>query len=141
MISKSLTDTQKMAKDFLQNLSPSSTQATIVELIGDLGSGKTTFTKAFASELGVVETVISPTFVIQKRYDIPNHPQFKTLIHIDAYRLENPSEILKLNWQQDLENPKNVILVEWSGNIQEHIPQSTQIHFAFVDEATREIIW
>ena len=141
MISQSLADTQEAAKGFLRNLSLFPNQATVVELVGDLGSGKTTFTKAFAAELGIIETVVSPTFVIQKRYTIPKHPQLKTLIHIDAYRLENSDEILRLDWQEDLKNPENLILVEWSSKIQQHVPQSQQIYFTFVDENTREIEW
>lgn len=141
MLSISLKQTQEMTQDFLQNLEPVPGQATVVELVGDLGSGKTTFTQALAQELGITDTVISPTFVIQKRYNIPNHPHFKTLIHIDAYRLENQDEILKINWKEDLENPKNLILVEWSEKIQNHLPESKQITFTFIDENTREIEW
>jgi tRNA threonylcarbamoyladenosine biosynthesis protein TsaE len=141
MISISLEQTKKVAQDFLQNLVPLTDQATVVELIGDLGAGKTTFTQAIAQHLSVSETVVSPTFVIQKRYTIPNHPHFKTLIHIDAYRLESPDEILRLNWKEDLENPENLVLVEWSEKIQSHLPESKQITFTFIDEHTREIDW
>lgn len=141
MISTSLEQTKEIARNFLQNLEPVPNQATVVELVGDLGSGKTTFTQAFAQELGIADTVISPTFVIQKRYNIPNHPHFKKLIHIDAYRLDNPDEILKLDWKEDLENPENLILIEWSEKIQNHLPESKQITFKFIDENTREIDW
>lgn len=141
MVSTSLEQTQELAQDFLQNLIPVSNQATVVELVGNLGSGKTTFTQAFAQGLGITDTVVSPTFVIQKRYTIANHPHFKTLIHIDAYRLENQDEILRLNWREDLENPENLILVEWSEKIQNHLSESKQITFTFIDEDTREIKW
>jgi tRNA threonylcarbamoyladenosine biosynthesis protein TsaE len=139
MISKSLKETQRTAQEFAQNLTSQTNQARVIELVGDLGSGKTTFTKYFAEALGVQETLISPTFVIQKRYTIPNHQYFKTLIHIDAYRLEKQDEILRLNWQEDLQNPENLILVEWSEKIHTHLPESTQIHFTFINETTREI--
>lgn len=139
MISHSLEDTQQAAKDFLKNLSPLANLATVIKLAGDLGAGKTTFTQSLARELGIQETVVSPTFVIQKRYDIPSHPDFKTLIHIDAYRLETPEEILKLYWEQDIANPENLILVEWSSNIAKFLPQAQTIQFTFIDETTREI--
>lgn len=141
MISTSLEQTKEAVRDFLQNLTSVPNQATVVELIGNLGSGKTTFTQALAQELGITDTVVSPTFVIQKRYNIPNHPLFKKLIHIDAYRLENPDEILKLDWKEDLKHPENLILVEWSEKIQNHLPESKQITFTFIDENTREIEW
>lgn len=141
MVSISLEQTKKVAQGFVENLVPLTDQATVVELVGDLGSGKTTFTQAIAQHLSVSETVVSPTFVIQKRYTIPHHPNFTTLIHIDAYRLENPDEILRLEWKEDLENPENLILVEWPSKIKTHIPNSHQIYFRFIDENTREIDW
>jgi tRNA threonylcarbamoyladenosine biosynthesis protein TsaE len=135
MISRSIEDTQKAAQDFLKNLD----QVTVVRLVGDLGAGKTTFTQALAQELGIQQTVVSPTFVIQKRYPIADHPYFKTLIHVDAYRLEKPNEILKLNWEQDIVNPENLILVEWPSNIETFPPQTKTITFNYIDEKTREI--
>lgn len=141
IISHNLEDTKGAAKEFLKTLSPLQSSATVVELIGDLGAGKTTFTQKLAEMLEIQETVVSPTFVIQKRYTIPNHPHFKTLIHIDAYRFENPEEITTLGWQEDLENKENLILIEWPSKMQNHIPESTQIHFEHIDETTRKIWW
>ena len=140
-ISHNLETTHEVAKEFLKTLSPLRDSATIVELIGDLGAGKTTFTKSLAEELGVKDTVISPTFVIQKRYSITNHRYFKTLIHIDAYRFETQQEIKALNLQQDIQNKENLILIEWPSKIQNHIPESIKLHFEHVDETTRKIWW
>jgi len=140
-ISHSVEETKEVAKAFIKTLSPLPHHATIIELVGDLGAGKTTFTQNLAQELQIPEIITSPTFVIQKRYVVPNHPQFKTLIHIDAYRLENPNEITKLGWENDLQNPENLIVVEWPNNIQEHIKNSIQIYFNHIDETTREIKW
>lgn len=139
ILSKSLLDTERAGQEFLQTLVPPANIATVVELVGNLGSGKTTFTQYLAKSLGVEDFVVSPTFVIQKRYSISHHPQFKTLIHIDAYRLENPDDIQKLDWKRDIENPENLILVEWPENIKTHIPQSLQIQFTYIDETSREI--
>ncbi len=141
IISHSIEETKGAVKAFFKTLSPLPEHATIVELIGDLGAGKTTFTKLLGEELGISETVVSPTFVIQKRYSIPNHPHFKTLIHIDAYRFEHPDEITKLGWEEDIRNPENLILVEWPSKMQNHIPKSIQIHFEHVDETSRKISW
>ena len=68
VLSKNLEETNKVAKDFLNKLSPKADSATIVGLFGDLGSGKTTFTQALAKHLNVSEVVTSPTFVIEKIY-------------------------------------------------------------------------
>jgi len=140
-ISHNLETTHEVAKEFLKTLSPLRDSATTVELIGDLGAGKTTFTKSLAEELGVGDTVISPTFVIQKRYNITNHPHFKTLIHIDAYRFETQEEIKALDLEQDIQNGENLILIEWPSKIQNHIPESIKLNFEHVNETTRKIWW
>jgi tRNA threonylcarbamoyladenosine biosynthesis protein TsaE len=139
--SHNLEETKEAVKAFVQTLSPLPDRAQIVELIGDLGAGKTTFTQILARELGISETVISPTFIIQKRYPIPNHPHFKTLIHMDVYRFENPDEVKTLGLQEDIQNNENLILIEWPSKIQSHIPQSLQIHFEHLTETSRNISW
>ena len=99
------------AKDVLAKLAPKNT-ATIVALVGDLGAGKTTFVQALGKELGVTETMQSPTYVLMKKYQTTNS-KFQTLIHIDAYRLENPEEFTALRPEQFLQDPKTLVVVEW----------------------------
>lgn len=145
--SKSLQDTEKFAAEFLNNLKPLFTrqpgdgpgQATVVGLYGDLGSGKTTFTQSVAKILGVVENVTSPTFVIEKIYELTNQ-KFKHLIHIDCYRLESSSEMTKLGWSEIVADPNNLILVEWPEKIADILPSvMIKVEFKFIDEKTREI--
>ena len=91
-------------------------KATVVFLSGDLGSGKTTTTKAIANALGVEEDITSPTFVILKRYEIDAATlggKFANLIHIDAYRLKNYAELQKIKFEEYLSDKKNLILIEW----------------------------
>ena len=116
--------------------------ATVVALSGDLGSGKTTFAKSFAAVLGLrPEDVTSPTFVIEKRFDVGDHAHFKKFIHIDAYRLEKPGEIERLGWKQTVADPGNLILIEWPEKIGEALPgDAVRISFKFIDEKTREIV-
>ncbi len=81
IISKSIDETHACAEDFLQGLSQGKS-AIVVALSGDLGSGKTAFTKELASILGIPrDEVTSPTFVIEKIYQV-NHPSFAHLIHM-----------------------------------------------------------
>lgn len=143
MISKSLIDTEKMAHDFVSKLHPHTSGATVVALSGDLGSGKTTFTKAFAQALGISPNhITSPTFVIEKRFDVQNHFHFKRFIHIDAYRLEKPEEIMKLGWEATLSDRGNLIVIEWPENIGAALPKDAiRISFKFIDENTREIVF
>lgn len=129
-------------------------KATILALDGDLGSGKTTFTKYFISAFGVKQTVTSPTFVIEKIYKLPNKQilggsvsklgnfKHKHIIHIDAYRLNNGEEMKDLGWEQISNDPQNIILIEWPEKIADILPKDTQkIKFKFIDENKREIIY
>ena len=139
MLSKSLSETQKIAHDFLGGLKPNASQATVVGLVGDLGSGKTSFTQSVAEQLGVKDNITSPTFVIQKIYELKNQ-SFKHLIHIDCYRLDSAAEMAKLGWREIVADPSNLILVEWPEKIADILPSGMiKVDFRFVDEQTREI--
>jgi tRNA threonylcarbamoyladenosine biosynthesis protein TsaE len=140
IVSKNLQETEEIARDFLEKLSLASyEQATIVGLYGDLGSGKTTFTQFVAKSLGIKENITSPTFVIQKKYDI-KHNFFKKFIHIDAYRFESSKEILVLDWEGISKNPHNFIFIEWPERISEILPNNhMKIFFKFISENEREI--
>ena len=149
-VSKSTQETNKIAEGFLKNLKPRE-HATIVALHGNLGAGKTAFTKEVGNILGVIENMYSPTFVIEKIYNI-DFKCFKRLIHIDAYRLEKParpddsghsggeSELLHLGWEELIKEPKNLIFIEWPENVSGIIPDyAKRIYFEFIDDKTREI--
>lgn len=84
----------------------------IVTLSGELGAGKTTLTQEVAKLLGVKQRIVSPTFVIMKKYKTTDQ-RFKFLIHIDAYRLKNSQELLNLGWEELIKNKENLIIIEW----------------------------
>ena len=140
IISKSLSDTKKVAEDFIKKLSnQTQSEALVVGLYGDLGSGKTTFTQAIAKIFNINEDVTSPTFVIEKNYPI-NHKNFEKLIHIDAYRLDSAKELLVLDWKRALGDSKNIIFIEWPERVLEVLPKNhTKIFFKFLSENEREI--
>jgi tRNA threonylcarbamoyladenosine biosynthesis protein TsaE len=138
IISHSIEQTQDIAKEWLASLSIKNDEATIVGLYGNLGAGKTAFTKAVAKELGIDQAITSPTFVIEKIYETKNN-HFKRLIHIDAYRLEKGRELQDLDFEQIVENPNNLIIVEWPENVKEILPENhNKIYCEFVDETTRK---
>ena len=138
LISKSLEETKKIAESFVNTLMARET-ACVVALSGDLGSGKTAFSQAVGSVLGVVENMQSPTFVIEKIYPIDYHG-FSRLIHIDAYRLDRDEELVHLGWREIIAQKENLILIEWPERVSNIIPTTAQkIFFKFVDENTREI--
>ena len=97
--------------------------AAIVALTGDLGAGKTTFTQQLAIHLGVTQTVVSPTFGIMKGYELVDHPHFDQLIHIDAYRIEDMSEIGPLRFEELFKETRTLICLEWPENITAILPK------------------
>jgi tRNA threonylcarbamoyladenosine biosynthesis protein TsaE len=122
--------------------------ATVLALQGDLGSGKTTFTKKLAKNLGITECITSPTFVIQKVFDVKSETFKKTnqkiiwekFIHIDSYRLDLAKELENLGWHDFLNDTKNIIVVEWPERILEILPKEYfLIKFKHRNETSREV--
>jgi len=140
IISKSISDTEKIAKDFIEKISMGIYDtALVVGLYGDLGSGKTTFTQSVAKIFNIKKDITSPTFVIEKIYDI-NHNDFKKLIHVDAYRLDSFKELLALDWDKTLSDSRNIIFIEWPERVVEILPKNhAKIFFKFLNESEREI--
>lgn len=139
----SLEETEKIAQDFILELKPNSNTATVVGLYGDLGAGKTFFTQCVAKTLGIIDGIVSPTFVIEKIYELPKEPveqNFSHLIHIDAYRLETSVELLKLGWNSIISDPKNLILIEWPERVADIMPKHTEIRLKHIgNQTSREV--
>jgi tRNA threonylcarbamoyladenosine biosynthesis protein TsaE len=95
--------------------------AVVLALSGELGSGKTTFVQMLARELGVTDTVQSPTYVLMKKYQTTN-PVFSTLVHIDAYRLERPEEFKALEPEKFLHDPASLVVIEWPERVAGELP-------------------
>ena len=99
----SLEDIDRVAKQLIDSFTHS-----IVAIIGQMGSGKTTLVQAIVSQLGSDEIVSSPTFGLVHEYNIRNGK----LIHMDLYRLEHESELEQLGFDDYL-NTGNLCLIEW----------------------------
>jgi tRNA threonylcarbamoyladenosine biosynthesis protein TsaE len=117
-----LTEFEAEATRFASSLTKSAKEATLVTLSGELGAGKTAFTKAVANAFGVEETVNSPTFVLEKIYLLPKGRPFKRLIHIDAYRLEKGSDLTPLGFDELMQDTDNLILLEWPEKVADALP-------------------
>ena len=100
-------------------------RALVVELIGDVGAGKTTFTRGLAEGLGITEPVTSPSFTISKSYPLQNGGN---LIHYDFYRLSNPG-LMAADLQENLTNPDNIIIVEWGESISSLLYSFHRLYF------------
>lgn len=130
-VAKSIDETALFAKVISEKIFSQEAGAFVLALHGELGAGKTAFTKELAKILGIQEErVTSPTFVIEKIYEI-SFKGFEKLIHIDAYRLERGEELLALGWKEITEDNKNLIVLEWPENVSGIIPKNA-LHI-FID--------
>jgi tRNA threonylcarbamoyladenosine biosynthesis protein TsaE len=123
---KNLQETAKIAQYFVKNLPKAKgSKAQVIGLSGDLGAGKTAFTKEVAKLLGVRGRVSSPTFVIMKKYPIKKSG-FKYLFHLDAYRLKNHKELLHLGWDEIVAGKEHLVFIEWPENVKKAMPKSAR---------------
>lgn len=109
------------ARAFAKTLSPRQHGATLVTLSGELGAGKTSFAQGIASSLGVVGAVTSPTFVLEKVYQLHSAP-FSKLVHIDAYRLTGGEELRALGFDELMGESGNLVLLEWPEKVIDLLP-------------------
>ena len=128
---------KSLAQKYVHALSPRS-RATIVALSGELGAGKTTFVQGVAATLGIRETVASPTFVIEKVYELGGQ-KWERLIHIDAYRLKSAHELEVLGWKEITADSANLILLEWPERVPELIPRDALRVFIDIENDGRII--
>ena len=128
-IVRSEKETKNLAKNFAQTLK----KGDVVLLNGDLGAGKTTFTKYVFQFLGVKNVVSSPTFAILKSYQ----GKF-ALHHFDTYRITT-EEAIEAGFDEILDDRESIIFIEWSENIKELLPKKTiKVNIKYIDEFSRE---
>lgn len=89
----------------------------VIELVGDVGVGKTTFTRGLAIGLGINEAITSPSFTLSKHYAFADGE----LIHYDFYRLDDPG-IMRDELAESLAEPNSVVVVEWGGEVADLLP-------------------
>ncbi len=127
---KSELETIELAQNFESEKFPNM----IICLNGELGSGKTMFTKGIANALGINETITSPTFSIIKEYLYGELP----LYHMDVYRLDGDTDSVGI---EDYFNKGGVVVIEWADTIKDILPnERLDIKFVAVDENKRLLI-
>ena len=131
MLIHSETEMLELGRNFADSL-----QAPVVlELVGDVGAGKTTFTRGLAEGLGVKATLSSPSFTISRLYQGDGC----ILAHYDFYRLEDPG-IMSEDLAESISDPKTITVIEWGQSIKELLPADHKIiEIKYVDENTREV--
>jgi tRNA threonylcarbamoyladenosine biosynthesis protein TsaE len=135
--SKGVGETRELAKTLAEEIvgDKGKKETVILGLVGELGSGKTTFTKAFVRALGIKKRTTSPTFLIQRRFRMTGDGKYKNIFHVDAYRLSQKEELKEIGMEETLKNPQNIVLVEWADRIKDVLPKSaTWIKFEYGQE-------
>ncbi|PIR90145.1 tRNA (adenosine(37)-N6)-threonylcarbamoyltransferase complex ATPase subunit type 1 TsaE [bacterium (Candidatus Gribaldobacteria) CG07_land_8_20_14_0_80_33_18] len=141
--------TKKMGRKIAQEIlkRPLDKKAIVIGLIGDLGGGKTTFLQGFAKGLRIKNKILSPTFVLMKKFKIrenshSNSYKFATFYHLDCYRIKKPKEILGIGFEEIIKNPHNIVVIEWADRIKKILPkESLIIRFKFINQNTRKILF
>ncbi len=109
----------------------------VLALVGDLGSGKTTFVQGLAQGWGALDPVTSPTFILVNVY---RRAAGGTLYHLDAYRLQTPAEA----WDLDLPSLWDLgpLVVEWADRVAKVLPADRlEIHFTWLDDWKRRLLF
>lgn len=112
-LSHSTGETESFARDFAQNV----TAPCVICLFGDLGAGKTAFTRGFASHFGITKGVSSPTFIIMHCYS-----GSETINHYDLYRLNDYDELIDIGFEEQIES--GISLIEWPDAFIDFMPKN-----------------
>ena len=133
IIVNNLKETKMLAKKFAKLLSGGS----IVLLNGDLGAGKTTFTKWVLKYLGVKGDVTSPTFTLMREY----HTKKFDIYHFDMYRLSSGEEAIEFGLEEYIysDSGRNIVFIEWSENISSILKgKFIKINISLLDDNKRK---
>lgn len=123
-------ETQKIGQALAKALTPGA----VIAFVGDLGAGKTAFTRGLAQGLGCTEQVTSPTYTIVNEYLSGKMPLF----HFDMYRLTCADDLFDIGWEDYLERG-GVCAVEWSENVAEALEDPIRVCICKTGENSRTI--
>lgn len=112
-LSRSATETESFAEKFAGEISA----PCVICLYGDLGAGKTAFTRGFARHFGIKKGVSSPTFIIMHCYN-----GSETINHYDLYRLTDYDELIDIGFEEQIEH--GISLIEWPDNFTDFLPEN-----------------
>ena len=110
----------------------------VIALYGEMGAGKTTFTKALCKALGVVDGVNSPTFTLINEYRTSDG---ETIYHFDFYRINKLEEAFDIGFEEFVESG-NLCIIEWPEKIEQILPPDTlKVKISVLDDGKRELIF
>ena len=132
IVTKSPEETQALAHEFAKSLK----DGAVVLLFGNLGAGKTSFMQGMAQGLGIKQRIISPTFIIMRKYD----DQGSRLYHIDLYRTDSKADLESLGLEEVLQEKNAIVAIEWPEKLGSFLPEKRiEIRFETISENERKI--
>lgn len=111
----------------------------IICLWGELGSGKTTFVQGLARSFGITSRLLSPTFIIVRRYSIPKKEKY--FYHLDLYRMTGKEDALSLGFTEMIAESESFVVIEWPERLEEMLPKHRlDIRFTVLPNGDHKIV-
>ena len=124
-----------LGKSLAKTLTPPVT----IELIGDVGAGKTTLTKGIAAGLGIKDPITSPSFTLSKQYLSTYRVRPCILVHYDFYRLPDPG-IMAEDLAESIADPQTITIIEWADTVQGILPKNhIKITIKYNNDSSRTV--
>lgn len=134
------------AREFIEKVLP---EHSVIAFYGAMGAGKTTFIKALCEELGVIDTVTSPTFALVNEYSIPTSQKEASpvggrlegaVFHFDFYRIKRLEDAYDIGCEEYFDRPDAICLIEWPELVEEILPEDTlRVTISELPDGTREV--
>ena len=129
-------DSEEVMKKIAWNFGRKVRGGELLELVGDVGAGKTTFARGLAEGMGILEAIQSPTFTISRTYEARDGLELR---HYDFYRLEQAG-IMANELAEVVTDPKTVTVVEWAGAVESVLPADRlRLEITAISESGREV--
>ncbi|MDR3297979.1 MAG: tRNA (adenosine(37)-N6)-threonylcarbamoyltransferase complex ATPase subunit type 1 TsaE [Candidatus Nomurabacteria bacterium] len=130
-------DTEQNMMSFGEKIAETLSSPVTIELIGDVGVGKTTLVKGIAKGFGITETVNSPSFTLSKEYN--SALMGVTLRHYDFYRLEDAG-IMEDELRESVDDEKVITIVEWGKSVEDVLPKCRmKIMLKYLEDGKRDV--
>ena len=142
VVTNSVDETFNLGREFGSSLKGGE----VIEFIGDLGAGKTSFMRGVAQGIGSEDSVSSPTFTISNIYTSSRHPELSLgsdlqIHHFDFYRLSEPG-LIQEQLKEALDDPNAIVCVEWAESVRGVLPEDRiTIKITTLDEEKREFVF
>ena len=134
IITKSFEETENVGFTLAKSLKLGAT----ILLFGNLGAGKTVFSRGFARGLGITEPVSSPTYTIVQEYELPAGGR---LYHLDLYRISGVNAALAFGVDEFLDDPDGISLIEWPDRIDGILPENAvSVEIEHLSDTRRRIV-